>query len=784
KYELQLARNSSFSNRKSFTLGEARLETEKLKPGTYYWRVRTLLLDGRRGRWGQVQSFKQIGANKLAGPPTAKPIPAPPTVSLPVKPKVVVRSKKIRLPAPIVSYPANKAIVDVKKQKLEWNEIKNSQQYLVEIYSYKNPKKPILVKESQKNSLTDLKLKPGKYFWRVASFSKDRVKSFSPKNTFIIKDIDALKSLEALRPDPTDRITTSQVATTVEFSWLSDKKADYYIIEASQTEEFLTTFFSTKVKGESSQFNFPQGTFYWKVSSYSKDGTLLKAGKVNTFSVVATMGKPKFYGDPVISKKLDKGTQVFDFSLTWSEIPRAERYEVELATDSAFEFVELTTTRIETDIPLTLQHGRFYARVKSVDIYGFGSDWSESKSIEITSSDLTRGPKLVLPKDQSNFVYRKNDSAISFKWKKAKNIVLYEIQISRDENFENIHFKLETPKTDLVKSFKMGAYHWRVRGVDNSGISTAWSDVNGFNLGLENSLLKLINPTDSMSAKQMIAQSGSTNFSWEAPKDVSKFKVIVARDRDFTDIISEKEVIGRKSASLDIDHQGETYWIVEGENVKERFKTKSATGRFFISSAPHWDPNGQIQISLGPQSTQYQESNASMFKAGLKVKYWFSGNFGVMLAYKAGTETLEDTSYLRSHAHLHLLGRRSFLAESSARFALTAALGIQQVTVPENTEPETKGSKLSLYSFGLSFHKPLSENWAAELEVFFASLISAEDLINTAQNMQLILSLQQKIADTWRLGYGFTYENLETASDESESSRKDQALELSIGKDF
>lgn len=188
-----------------------------------------------------------------------------------------------------------------------------------------------------------------------------------------------------------------------------------------------------------------------------------------------------------------------EITFQWNKVHEAEKYFIEVATDPAFTTIEKSDSTIsDTSITLTgfSESKKYYWRVQVQNPAGLGP-WSSRRSF-VTTLSLPAEPSLI-----SSTTHR--TGYITLTWHKVNNAAQYLIQISREQNFNNIFKSISTPDTvKNVSWFSEGQkYYWRIRAKNLAGSGT-WSDVWNFTL--------VNTPTDLVVEK---SASNEITLTWE-----------------------------------------------------------------------------------------------------------------------------------------------------------------------------------------------------------------------------------------------------------------------------
>jgi len=130
-------------------------------------------------------------------------------------------------------------------------------------------------------------------------------------------------------------------------------------------------------------------------------------------------------------------------------------------------------------LPITLEDGTYFWRLRALDVQGHPSTWMRTSSFSI-DTESPDSPILKLPEDQSTF-YSTN---IIFDWEDTEGVHHYHIQMDEEAAFINPRYNMPflLDSEMFVSSFTNatflpdpGTYFWRVRGCDKVGNWGNWS---------------------------------------------------------------------------------------------------------------------------------------------------------------------------------------------------------------------------------------------------------------------------------------------------------------------
>ncbi|MGB8982199.1 MAG: peptidoglycan DD-metalloendopeptidase family protein [Anaerolineales bacterium] len=161
-------------------------------------------------------------------------------------------------------------------------------------------------------------------------------------------------------------------------------------------------------------------------------------------------------------------------AFTWNAVANAARYEIVIATNSAFtqnidpHFV--ATPAFPVTVPLT--DGRYYWRVRAYNIANEPGGWSASRYFTIDTT-LPAPPASTSPTNGTSL-----RGVPLFRWKAVSGAVLYQFQIADNPDFLNPLYTIDQRLTSRrLPGGIRGTYYWKVRARDAAGNWSDWSPV-------------------------------------------------------------------------------------------------------------------------------------------------------------------------------------------------------------------------------------------------------------------------------------------------------------------
>lgn len=171
---------------------------------------------------------------------------------------------------------------------------------------------------------------------------------------------------------------------------------------------------------------------------------------------------------------------------------------------------------------------------------------------------------LLNPANNSNFY---PGSQVNFQWNSLTNAWDYELQIAKDNNFNNIVFDNIITGTSiqyLHSQFDLNTYYfWRVRARNNNGYG-GWSDVWNFRISeaLPGKVI-LISPNNNATVNTL-----TPTFSWQPIQNASYYTIEIFNDAQFTS--NFLSVSGLTSTTyvppISLTHNKTYYWRVRASN--------------------------------------------------------------------------------------------------------------------------------------------------------------------------------------------------------------------------
>jgi hypothetical protein len=290
---------------------------------------------------------------------------------------------------------------------------------------------------------------------------------------------------------PTPSLVSPGAGATLDavppFAWTPVPAADHYEFQIAADAGFNSPVlgrgsddFTTQNTRATLLKTIPNGTYYWRVRSVGKDGSVSPWTGGRSFKKAWTAAAA--LQSPAGGSGLSFGTD--PLKLGWSPVPGASNYLVSVATDPSLGSLAFHTVDDPTGIPkvqanslaisVALATGTYYWGVIPVDAEGnrgaaspvatFSWSWPSTTSLTVTDLDST-DPEVFDPK---------------FSWDPVAGAARYEVEVNTTTDFapgSKVCCSGTTIATSLSPTtlLKDNVYYWRVRAYDPDGNAGVWN---------------------------------------------------------------------------------------------------------------------------------------------------------------------------------------------------------------------------------------------------------------------------------------------------------------------
>ncbi|MEN8191776.1 MAG: T9SS type A sorting domain-containing protein [Bacteroidota bacterium] len=524
-YHLQLSKNEVFTELAydNSELIDTSIAVNLENSTKYYWRVR-YLNDSDTSAYSAKYSFTTKNTNT---------------------PQVVLRT------------PVNDSTIIGSSVMFKWESVSGRDYYQLQLATDENFTNIVKfldtlhINEIEVNELLSGQV----YYWRARASINDDFGKYSTTNKFFIAYANSTKPVLS---SPTNNQTN--VNTTVTFSWENVDIADYYQIEVAEDENFDDIFYINEYVQNTSQtvYDFEKNKrYYWRVRFKHSTGNSVYS---NIFSFETTVGVPTI---PTLVTPLNNSVDLEKkLRFTWKNEGVADYYKIEIFVDRGIKELFFSQDSVkETQITVSdFEEGElYYWRVRSTNKNG-NSSYTNLFEFNTRMGDPSI---LTLSEPMNNSIGLEN--TIRFKWNPIDSAIFYNIEIAYDSDFKNIHFSYDSIYSSemIILNFNEGfQYYWRITSTNQMSSQTI-SDI--FNFSTHVGMPEL--PVAISPANNARNIDSEVNFSWSQAENAAFYKLEIAKDKQFKDIIYSEDTLTTNNTTLkNLNEGNKFYWRVKALN--------------------------------------------------------------------------------------------------------------------------------------------------------------------------------------------------------------------------
>ncbi len=600
-YQLQLSTSSDFS---TIILDTDNLEalmyevTDSLNHLTnYYWRVRGKSEIGD-GDWSDIWSFTTIIEK-----PDVVELTSPDSGSVDI---------------PIIS-------------ELQWNLSERAEYYQVKLS--KDTEFTEVVQDS--SEITGVSFTPDElqynttYHWKVRAINVGGESEWSESRSFFTEFALPMPVLESPVP------ATEEVELPVVFYWHPVEEASDYTLEVSLDESFETVLNILSEESEIESFGKANESntlttqnsgwmiskrveeldydtqYFWRVHAENESG-ISDWSEIWSF----TTEKAPITTPVTLLTPANESTDVaFPVELTWQAFEGAAHYDLQISESPAFtstiseidyESTSFTTTALEDTT-------NYYWRVRAT-VDEQKTAWSDTWSFQtgFSAESITEAPTHVTPENGAV----RQPLSLYLIWNEVGNAENYELQLSTDSEFEQLHSLAMSDSDKGLKSAQDQSdeqlttvyvddldfettYFWRVRGI-NPGGSGPWSEPWEFSTIRDSEQ----GPELASPANESIDVAFPVELTWQAFEGAAHYDIELSVSAAFDTTISVKEFEGHSIDFTELSDTTTYYWRVRA-TVDEQKTAWSEVWSFEtelrVPDIPSWSPDdGEENIATTP----------------------------------------------------------------------------------------------------------------------------------------------------------------------------------------
>ncbi len=287
--------------------------------------------------------------------------------------------------------------------------------------------------------------------------------------------------------------------------------------------------------------------------------------------------------EPEADKFIITGTPRSEMEFEWATEGELQNIILEISSDRNFKkTIAKENVAGKTILTKSLAEGVYFWRLSALNS---GTKKTEYSSIRKFNIIYEKPPKMISPLQDEVIKQTAALNSVTFKWTDADRSSDYTLEVSTDKEFASIVNSVKTKLRNItVDNINPGNYFCRVKS--------------GFNIGgesfVESSIpvtfrvekvreinpVKILSPASGLKIDQDVLKSKGLVLTWVNDPSYSSYGVQIARNSEFTDIVS---TINRDVNFADVDRnleQGRYFWRIQG-NVSETDKSPFSEAGFF-----------------------------------------------------------------------------------------------------------------------------------------------------------------------------------------------------------
>ena len=231
---------------------------------------------------------------------------------------------------------------------------------------------------------------------------------------------------------------------------------------------------------------------------------------------------------PIFEPIPDTITEI-NWRLAWSEVAGAKAYRVEVATENDFDTLvwEGITEYNRAAFP-DLLDGHYAVRVRAIDSLGL-EGINQQAMIQLNAQP--QPPIALKPVDQQVF----REQSPSLQWTAADNAKAYRLEIAADDKFTLplLDKTLSDSEFDTASLSALGHYYWRLSSIASDGEVGPVGPARSYQ----------IKPIpEKVEAAVSAEESGQLVASWNVGMGQPNYRVQIANDKAFNDIIIDETI--------------------------------------------------------------------------------------------------------------------------------------------------------------------------------------------------------------------------------------------------
>lgn len=460
------------------------------------------------------------------------------------------------------------------RQDLRWASLAGVSRYRIEVAQDPGMRKLVRSQESEAAS-AEVDLPEGTFYWRVAAINPGSGKVESSESRKLVRV--AVRPPALWEPAPNAQVQyretlgrgrdlAAAAGASVGFLWERVRGASGFRLQVAYDERFRDVVVERDVSvTRFHSDDLSPRPYYWRVQSLYEGREPSSWSAPRTFEVKAVPlpGVPEAEL-PSEGARVEMDQAPAAVELGWKEVRGAKGYLVEIARDEDFEAVlakeQAKTTRLRWSPP---RAGKYFWRVRALDAWNRSTRFGPGRSMVLVGGPL----ELLFPENEQTVTLVGERPRVLFRWKPAPLARRYRIEVAQDERFGRVVFEREVEQTEFAwEASGPGDYFWRVRSVFGEDDASAPRGGRRFSLTEKplppppevapryeieaparparpkrrGGLDWLFPIRDAFAAEEPV----EGKLRWSPSRGATAYRVEIARDDDFEEIVLRREVKG------------------------------------------------------------------------------------------------------------------------------------------------------------------------------------------------------------------------------------------------
>ncbi|MCP5498350.1 MAG: FecR domain-containing protein [Leptospiraceae bacterium] len=398
-----------------------------------------------------------------------------------------------------------------------------------------------------------------------------KVKEVLEEESILAKGNRVEKTLTSIRlSEPAEGIYYIPKPQKIQFSWTKKGIKGKVIFEISKDYYFKRPVKRAELEKDDTSLVLPGGVYYWRVRG-SDEKRKMQYSEIRKLSLQGLQTLAFF--SPREGENFSYVEELPRISLSWEKVSYPSSYKLEIFSDPNLSKQVYSEDLISTRFRLKpLSEGTYYARLTTKPgAREIKPQVSDIRTFHIIKSGELTAPKVM--KGTRSYTFSKaslNSGKTLLNWSSDVSYKEFEVEISKESDFKQklLHRKVEGNFVKIPPELPEGQYYWRVRGIQNSGKT---SDYSNARLQINSKeKIRIIKPD-----KNASFVSGSYKailFIWTKASITGEYILEISKDK-FSTIYKSERTINNQLSLSDLPEGEYSYRVRFIRNKEELAET-------------------------------------------------------------------------------------------------------------------------------------------------------------------------------------------------------------------